>query len=193
MFDTPTFISVEDLFSHELASLSSRDPVLDAIIAHEESEWAIPLHHFSSCVQLDWDRLQDFKHTYLKKTYKRLKESAKFDYSKKCEHCSCIYHSHQSRSRFCSIKCSCAPKKRKHRSCAACGTLFSQHGATTYCSQKCSNKVTGGKNRRLIQFKGREQSITAWAAEIGIKMGTLSFRLNHGWTVEQAITGIRKP
>jgi hypothetical protein len=41
---------------------------------------------------------------------------------------------------------------------------------------------------KLIEFKGRSQSITEWARETGINYGTLVSRLNKGWPLDRALT-----
>lgn len=42
------------------------------------------------------------------------------------------------------------------------------------------------KNRRLT-FRGRTQTLSAWAREVGVEPNVLQTRLRRGWTVEQAI------
>ena len=42
----------------------------------------------------------------------------------------------------------------------------------------------------FITYKGKTQSLTHWAKEIGVHRATLSSRLNKlGWSVEQALAG----
>lgn len=41
---------------------------------------------------------------------------------------------------------------------------------------------------KLIEFKGRSQSIAEWARETGITYGTLVSRLNSGWPIDRALT-----
>lgn len=47
---------------------------------------------------------------------------------------------------------------------------------------------------RLMEFRGKRQSMKAWAEEIGVKYSTLANRLNVlGWTVEKALTAPSQP
>ena len=43
------------------------------------------------------------------------------------------------------------------------------------------------RTNRLLTYKGRTQSIAAWAEELGREHGTISSRLRYGWTVEKAL------
>lgn len=43
------------------------------------------------------------------------------------------------------------------------------------------------KNKRLITFNGKTQSLSAWAREIGIKPVSLYNRLQRGWPLEKAL------
>ncbi len=54
--------------------------------------------------------------------------------------------------------------------------------ATRY--EQAQNK----RNTRTITYDGRTQTISAWAAEIGIKRETLKQRLRKGWSAEEALT-----
>jgi hypothetical protein len=40
----------------------------------------------------------------------------------------------------------------------------------------------------LITFKGRKQSISAWARECGMNHQALRWRLQNGWSIEKALT-----
>lgn len=55
-----------------------------------------------------------------------------------------------------------------------------------------ATKTTQARNRRYIRpitFDGRTQLLTDWAKEIGIKVTTLSMRMDsYGWTVERALS-----
>lgn len=44
---------------------------------------------------------------------------------------------------------------------------------------------------RMLFYDGREQSVTGWARELNINKSTLFSRLNKGWSVEEALTGVR--
>jgi len=41
---------------------------------------------------------------------------------------------------------------------------------------------------RFIEYKGRRQTVTQWAREIGVHKHTLRDRLNRGWPLEKALT-----
>ena len=47
------------------------------------------------------------------------------------------------------------------------------------------------RSNSLITYNGKTQNITQWSKEIGIKIGTISYRKRHGWTDEECITGIK--
>ncbi|HQS33741.1 hypothetical protein [Polaromonas sp.] len=51
-------------------------------------------------------------------------------------------------------------------------------------------KNTGNRrSARLLDFNGRTQSMTDWAAELGMSVGTLWTRIEkEGWSVERALT-----
>lgn len=54
-----------------------------------------------------------------------------------------------------------------------------------------SSPVAQGNNRgnnRMITHAGRTQSIAEWAREVGLNRQTLFYRMNHGWSVEEALT-----
>lgn len=42
-------------------------------------------------------------------------------------------------------------------------------------------------------YQGRTQSVAAWAREVGIKRTTLLARLQHGWSIERALTASLQP
>jgi len=46
---------------------------------------------------------------------------------------------------------------------------------------------TGTSHARLLTHAGRTQSIRAWAATLGLDRRTLAYRLNHGWSVAEAL------
>ncbi len=49
------------------------------------------------------------------------------------------------------------------------------------------------RSNRIIEFRGRSQSLAAWAEEIGIDQDTLSKRFSYGWTLAEAMTGEMSP
>ncbi len=44
------------------------------------------------------------------------------------------------------------------------------------------------RNNRLLTFQGQTKCVGAWAEETGIAYQTLTSRLNHGWSVDKALT-----
>lgn len=52
-------------------------------------------------------------------------------------------------------------------------------------SEQSSNRRT----TRLIAFKGVTMTVKAWSTQIGISRELLKYRLDHGWTLDAALTG----
>lgn len=52
------------------------------------------------------------------------------------------------------------------------------------CLVNSNNKSTN----RNIEFRGRRQSISQWARQVGISKNALRYRIESGWTVEDALT-----
>lgn len=46
---------------------------------------------------------------------------------------------------------------------------------------------------RPLTYAGRTQSIRAWASTLGIDRRTLAYRLNHGWSTEEALGFVPRP
>jgi hypothetical protein len=44
------------------------------------------------------------------------------------------------------------------------------------------------ESNRMIEFRGKTQSLSQWAREVGLTKGALETRMNTGWTVERALT-----
>lgn len=49
------------------------------------------------------------------------------------------------------------------------------------------------KNTTMIEYGGRTQKLSLWAKEYGINHDALCYRLNAGWSVEDALTKPRMP
>ena len=63
---------------------------------------------------------------------------------------------------------------------------------------KVKTTATPSLGIKELTFNGKTQSITAWAAEVGLQRPALYDRINrHGWSTEEALTipagGRRKP
>jgi hypothetical protein len=50
------------------------------------------------------------------------------------------------------------------------------------------DRSAAGTYQKLIEHEGRSQTVSAWAAEIGLKAHTLAARLRRGMSVAQALT-----
>ena len=46
------------------------------------------------------------------------------------------------------------------------------------------------QHKRMIEYKGKNQSISAWAREVGISPKLLSYRINSGWPINEALRPI---
>lgn len=44
------------------------------------------------------------------------------------------------------------------------------------------------RNNRIIEYKNKMQTISQWADDIGTRKEVIYYRLNHGWSVERALT-----
>jgi hypothetical protein len=47
------------------------------------------------------------------------------------------------------------------------------------------------RDNRMLEYKGKKQSLALWAREIGINYDTLKSRINRGWSFEKAIGGTK--
>jgi len=52
----------------------------------------------------------------------------------------------------------------------------------------CSRQVEGFNARTLLTFRGKTQSLSSWARELGISRSLLSVRLHRNWSVEKALS-----
>lgn len=62
-----------------------------------------------------------------------------------------------------------------------------------YCPENCTwanqkAQANNKRNNRVIDYKGRTQTLQQWADEAGISCGTIAARLRSGWSVERALT-----
>lgn len=62
-----------------------------------------------------------------------------------------------------------------------------------YTPENCAWATRAKQNRnkrstRNYTYKGKTQCIVDWATEYGVKRETLTYRLNHGWTLAAALT-----
>ena len=76
-------------------------------------------------------------------------------------------------------KCECGKKLSVRGVCL-------KHGNTTSCG--CSRQVEGFNARTLLTYKGKTQSLSAWARAQGMSRSVLSVRLHRGWELEKALT-----
>ena len=59
-------------------------------------------------------------------------------------------------------------------------------GNTTSCG--CSRLVKDYNARTMLKFRGKTQSLSAWAKAQGMSRSVLSVRLHRGWELEKALT-----
>lgn len=62
-----------------------------------------------------------------------------------------------------------------------------------YCPENCRwvTRRCQANNRtsnHMIEYNGKIQSIAEWSRETGIAEGTISQRINYGWSIERALT-----
>ena len=67
-----------------------------------------------------------------------------------------------------------------------------------YCKENCrwaTKDIQANNTRRnvFITFSGRTLTMSQWARELGLKVGTLECRLRRGWSYERALTTTHKP
>lgn len=65
-------------------------------------------------------------------------------------------------------------------------------GTKGYCKENCcwataKEQANNTSRNRRITFNGKTQTITEWAAENGVKVNTIVYRLRRGWNGERAI------
>ena len=69
--------------------------------------------------------------------------------------------------------------------CDECATL--NHLLNCRWATK-SEQMVNRRTTRFLTYNGRTVNIAQWAREVGISRGTITGRLNAGWTVEDALT-----
>lgn len=58
---------------------------------------------------------------------------------------------------------------------------------------QCPNLNFMAKNKRMVEFNGRTLSVGQWSKELGIAHGTLTNRLDAGWTATRALSSAPDP
>ena len=44
------------------------------------------------------------------------------------------------------------------------------------------------RNNALVEFRGKTQTVAQWCDELNLPYNRISYRLNHGWSIEDALT-----
>jgi hypothetical protein len=60
-----------------------------------------------------------------------------------------------------------------------------------YCKENCrwatpKEQARNRRSSRLLEYKGKTQTLQAWADELGLKREAIGMRLRYGWTIEEA-------
>ncbi len=74
-------------------------------------------------------------------------------------------------------------------------TLDRKENDGDYTPENCrwATSLEQGANKRSnvrLEYDGRTQSISEWARELGIKAGTISYRIRKGWSVAETLTKV---
>jgi hypothetical protein len=72
-------------------------------------------------------------------------------------------------------------------------SLDRKNGALGYVLDNCQwatpqEQHRNKSNNRLITFEGKTSPLVVWAERIGLSWPGLRWRLEHGWSVEEAVT-----
>lgn len=63
-----------------------------------------------------------------------------------------------------------------------------------YCKENCKwstlkEQANNKRSNRILEYKGKSQTVAQWAEECGMKYNSLSQRINkYGWSIEKALT-----
>ena len=78
-----------------------------------------------------------------------------------------------------SLEMTLKPEESKHNP-------VSEHVDPAKASAPATRKIR--KNAKLIEYNGKKQTYGEWEKETGINRYTLMYRIDHGWSVEEAFT-----
>lgn len=181
------------------------NPVLDALIAFEESDDDAPFELFHVWATVDWDEWPDCAHT--KRLYVR--EQARQDRRlahvperaavvlkpKLCPGCAKEFKPRRTRHTFCTADCLKKFRWREVRACKICGAAFGRKsgntkgGGSDYCSSACYG---ASKTTIFYEYGGERLGLSEWAKRTGISRKTLLSRYGDGWPAERALTTMPK-
>lgn len=189
--------SVEEI---DKSAIGAMDPVLDALIAFEDSDGAHGFHEYFTWSSVDWDRFSAVWHTHLAERraqtrFERLFVPRKQTGGKRvlsdiaCETCKAVFRPHSRRERFCSQKCSAARFIRIYY-CQRCGCEITKPGKQDFCSNRCAGI---GRSKHTLTHKGMTMTWAEWAEVSGVSWAQIKRRAERGWTTEQIIeTPVKK-
>lgn len=69
------------------------------------------------------------------------------------------------------------------------------HGDYEPNNCRWANSVTQVRNSRAstkITYRGKTKCITEWAEDLGLKSNTLVYRLKRGWSLDEALGGVKR-
>ena len=75
-------------------------------------------------------------------------------------------------------------------------TIERRENSKGYTAENCrwatpKEQANNRSNNVLITWQGRTMTMRQWSEELGINYQTLRYRVNHGWSASEALTGAR--
>jgi hypothetical protein len=154
--------------AQEGSTVSDPNPVLNALIAYEESDGSVPFEEFHYYHAVDWDRFATCAAAFLERERKRGAWNRKH--------------------RFCHP----TPGRQRHPdvACESCGRMFhpstmtpNGKGPTRFCSRACK----GRKQAATLTYQGETRTYKEWAAVTGLDVKRIQKRAWLGWSPERIL------